>query len=475
MEESIKRLGDSTEGEAGGKRIRLDNEGCSTINEENEPETKIKEKDEEIEKLRQQLALKIESEETVKANYDDLISQLAAKVECPVCFEVPKSAPIHSCANGHLVCRDCRRDTCPTCRVPLGRSTSLLAVTVIEQIPHRCEFESQGCSARLALPHLKAHISNCPHRLVRCPNFSCPEKVSLAMLAEHTLKRCIHNGTFYGAPLSNKYNFITYSADSKNQFDRRRNSTWRPDGLIFDGKNFFLKITRKGRKGSWFFYVQMASSEQESSLYTTTIHVFNPKAGINGRNSYRFIGEVCPVDVSSTEKAAEDGFCQVVTDAQMRKLFTGGSPIRDGNVDSEKTRYEFSVMVDLSKAETLSEPASSLSSTEDPGKREEQAASDSDDGFESTFPKQWPLLSRPPTMPSTIRPSPISRLYANYKSQLSRTGYGQSRHGERGAVYERRWGRIAVAPRDSTEEENEEEDGAHVITQRGLNSSEEED
>ena len=208
--------------------------------------------------------------------------------------------------------------------------------------------------------------------------------------------------------------------------------------MTFDGKNFFLKITRKGRKGSWFFYVQMAGSEQESSLYTATIHVFNPKAGINGRNSHRFIGEVCPIDVSSTEKAAENGFCQVVTDAQMRKLFCGGSHIRGGNGDSEKTRYEFSVKVDLSIAETLPEPASLLSSTEDTGRREEQAASDSDDGIESTFPKQWPLLSRPPPMPSTIRPSPISRLYANYKSQLSRTGYGQSRHGERGAVYERR-------------------------------------
>merc|ERR1712192_227955 len=230
-----------------------------------------------------------------------------------------------------------------------------------------------------------------------------------------------------------------------------------------------------GRKGSWFFYVQMAGGEQESSLYTATIHVFNPKAGINGRNSYRFIGEVCPIDVSSTEKAAEDGFCQVVTDAQMRKLFTGGSHTLGGNRESEKTRYEFSVEVDLSHAETISESVSLLSSKEETGKREEQTGSDSDDGIESTFPKQWPPLSRLLPMPSTIRPSPISRLYANYKSQLSRTGYGQSRHGDRRAVYERRWGRIAVAPRDSTEEENEEEDSAHIMTQRGLNTSEEKD
>ena len=104
MEEISKRLGDSTEeGEAGGKRIRLDNEGCSSTSEEKQPEMLIQEKNEEIERLRQQLALRIESEETVKANYEDLVSQLAAKVECPVCFEVPKSAPIHSCANSLLL------------------------------------------------------------------------------------------------------------------------------------------------------------------------------------------------------------------------------------------------------------------------------------------------------------------------------------------------------------------------------------
>ena len=105
MEEiSQKRIGDGTEGWVGGKRIRLDNEGCSSNNEEKEPEMEIKKKDEEIEKLRQQLALRIESEEIVKANYDNLVGQLVAKVECPVCFEVPKSAPIYSCVNGHLVC-----------------------------------------------------------------------------------------------------------------------------------------------------------------------------------------------------------------------------------------------------------------------------------------------------------------------------------------------------------------------------------
>ena len=414
-----KRFGDGSEGQVGGKRIRLDKEDCCSSNEEKQREMEIREKEEEIEKLRQQLTLRIESEETVKANYDDLVSQLAAKVECPVCFEVPKSAPVHSCVNGHLVCRDCKRDTCPTCRVPLGRSTSLLAITVIEQIPHRCEFELQGCRVRLALSNLKAHVTNCSYRLVKCPNFSCPKKVPLAMLAEHTLKRCIHNGTFYDVPLSNKYNFFSYPPpDAKNQFDRGHNSFWRPDGLTFDGKNFFLKITRKSRKGSWFFYVQMAGSEEESSLYTATIYVYNPKFGVNSRNSFRFIGEVSPINVSSTEKAAEGGFCQVVTDAQMKKLFTDGCHIAE---DSHRTRYEFGVNVDLSHAETPSDLDSFLCSKEDTGKREEQAASDSEDGNESAFAKQWPP-QRPYQRPRTYYPFNAF-----------------TRNGDRRAPYERRF------------------------------------
>ena len=39
-------------------------------------------------------------------------------MECPVCIESIKSAPIHQCTNGHLVCKDCitKLDNCPICR-----------------------------------------------------------------------------------------------------------------------------------------------------------------------------------------------------------------------------------------------------------------------------------------------------------------------------------------------------------------------
>ena len=38
-----------------------------------------------------------------------LQESLRARVECPVCYEVPTSGPLPVCPNGHIVCRKCNR------------------------------------------------------------------------------------------------------------------------------------------------------------------------------------------------------------------------------------------------------------------------------------------------------------------------------------------------------------------------------
>ena len=88
--------------------------------------------------------------------YDDLVRKLRDKVECPVCFDVPKSAPVPVCPNGHVVCVKCVREVCPTCRVRMEDGTSTLAVTVIENIEHTCEHEDCGQS----LPHSEIKSRN---------------------------------------------------------------------------------------------------------------------------------------------------------------------------------------------------------------------------------------------------------------------------------------------------------------------------
>ena len=42
--------------------------------------------------------------EQLKIKHEDLVKKLRDKVECPVCFEVPRRAPVPICPNGHVVC-----------------------------------------------------------------------------------------------------------------------------------------------------------------------------------------------------------------------------------------------------------------------------------------------------------------------------------------------------------------------------------
>jgi len=298
-------------------------------------------------RLRQELSVCTSEKSATSSKYDSLVTKLQAKVECPVCYDVPKQAPVPICPNGHVVCQGCKRDLCPTCRVRMGMGTSILAVTVIENIPHSCEFQIYGCQTTCSIVTLPSHQATCQYRAVKCPNFNCAERVPLTLLAEHSLRRCIHNGTFYNTPLSNSYNYII-PANQTDQFDNRRNSTWRPDGITFDGKNFFLKITRKGKKAMWYFYVQMAGSEEEAKQYTATIYVFKTSMGVDGRNSHRFIGDICPIDLVSTDRAAEAGYCCVLTDAQMKRVFTEGP-----NREADK-KFGFSVEVRIEAEEETS-------------------------------------------------------------------------------------------------------------------------
>ena len=67
----------------------------------------------------------------ITRKYEDLVKKLRDKVipastfiatplppqvECPVCFDIPRKAPIPVCPNGHVVCVRCVRGECPTCR-----------------------------------------------------------------------------------------------------------------------------------------------------------------------------------------------------------------------------------------------------------------------------------------------------------------------------------------------------------------------
>ena len=126
--------------------------------------------------------------------YYGLTSKLREQLECPVCMEVPTSGPVHVCTNGHFVCATCKRAECPTCRIKMYRANSLLAVTVIENIKHKCKYGD--CEILLYLADYKIHLEACPfnprNRLAFCPATRelCGKEMELSKIFEHISSDC---------------------------------------------------------------------------------------------------------------------------------------------------------------------------------------------------------------------------------------------------------------------------------------------
>ena len=80
------------------------------------------------------------------AEHRALMKELKAKMECPVCFSIPREGPVPCCPSGHLVCNGCfetmregGQRACPTCRAPMGEGKSLLGKVLVEHMKHQCE------------------------------------------------------------------------------------------------------------------------------------------------------------------------------------------------------------------------------------------------------------------------------------------------------------------------------------------------
>ena len=176
--------------------------------------------------------------------YDDLVRKLRDKVECPVCFDVPRSAPVPVCPNGHVVCVKCVRDVCPTCRVRMEQGTSTLAVAVIENIDHSCEYEDCG----VWLPHneIAGHMASCSMRPVNCPGLDCGQRMPRMDLIPHMTGCCVERGEIRSYSLPHRFNYMM-NEDVNNLQDVPQNFNWKLEAVKFDNKVFFLKVSRKGR------------------------------------------------------------------------------------------------------------------------------------------------------------------------------------------------------------------------------------
>ena len=155
---------------------------------------KLSEQKEEFDSEVITLKKKLDEKEEEVGSSKNMLEKLKDKMECPVCLDIPRSGPVPVCPNGHVVCKTCKRDICPTCRTRMGTATSLLASTVLRNIEHKCKFEN--CNEKSGLEDLKNHEAVCPHRTVHCPSPMCSVETPLGKLGLHIK---VYFGAFYRA------------------------------------------------------------------------------------------------------------------------------------------------------------------------------------------------------------------------------------------------------------------------------------
>ena len=127
----------------------------------------------------EQLGIIKEELKSQKKKVDDMKKQ----VKCPVCLEVPRKGPVFICPNGHLVCQECKRESCPICRAQMRDNRSLLAIAVIENILHDCK--NIECGEKYPLDNIEKHEKDCKHRVVACPFYDCNVRVPLSKRLNH--------------------------------------------------------------------------------------------------------------------------------------------------------------------------------------------------------------------------------------------------------------------------------------------------
>ena len=113
-------------------------------------------------------------------------------VKCPVCDLIPRKLPINCCANGHIICSECRPSVmfCPLCRSSLfSNYTNTVAGSLAELCSHACRYAVFGCKTTLKMDEIVEHETSCEERTVSCPYPTCREEIQLKFFVPHVLTK----------------------------------------------------------------------------------------------------------------------------------------------------------------------------------------------------------------------------------------------------------------------------------------------
>ncbi|ODN01794.1 E3 ubiquitin-protein ligase Siah1 [Orchesella cincta] len=206
------------------------------------------------------------------------LTKIFDELKCPICFNVCVP-PIHSCANGHIVCNNCLRKgsvkTCPTCREALIGARNFFAENFVINYAQQCKYASQGCEhLRLKGCNMKPHEANCMFRPLRCIVRSCGHEIPYKNLLGHL--DFVHKITGTDTiPTTFQFSYDPKSA-------RKQRSRWLPY-YIQAFENVFFVMMQRVKKNYWIWtYVQAAKeSDDLECSYNAYIKIKHPEKKIS--------------------------------------------------------------------------------------------------------------------------------------------------------------------------------------------------
>ena len=287
---------------------------------------KLSEQKEEFDSEVITLKKKLDKKEEEVGSSKNMLEKLKDKMECPVCLDIPRSGPVPVCPNGHVVCKECKKDICPICRTAMGTNTSLLAGTVLENIEHECKFVD--CNENLCLEDLKKHEAVCPNRTVNCPHAKCGLTTPLDSLSYHLKSSKICCGGHHKA--SENWNYRSYEFGmNAAQTD---SATWRMNIYSYSGETFVIFPIKSG--GQFYFSMVMFASETECSKYEFEMIVHEKGVeALDSEMSVKFRGTPISIDIKKEEQ----------------KLYSTGAELMKKIVKKSNEENTFSVAFKISK------------------------------------------------------------------------------------------------------------------------------
>jgi E3 ubiquitin-protein ligase SIAH1 len=204
--------------------------------------------------------------------------------------------------------------TCPVCRITLGKIRNLAVEKILAQYERPCKYNNYGCTALITANALKAHNDVCNYQLVPCPWHGCVKVISLSEMPKHLIE--IHKIC--------KLDTLSIGYDDMREIIKSHGTRLlNPALFTFGDFDFCAGCWRSiGLHGRWHVWLYMVGPPDKSKRYIYTVQVTSSR--YNQELSYT--GETISLQIER-EQITTMGRC-LTFDDEIAKRFCEGDGIQ---------------------------------------------------------------------------------------------------------------------------------------------------